>query len=68
MRFAAWGTIPLGALLAGVLGTTLGVRTALWALLGGYVLSGLILLGMPGAAEAPPLVMTEDKARQRTLS
>ena len=62
MRFAAWGTIPLGALLAGVLGTTLGVRTALWAVLGGYVLSGLILLGMPAAAEAPPLVMTEDKA------
>ena len=68
MRFAAWGTIPLGALLAGVVGTTLGVRTALWALLGGYVLSGLILLGMPGAAEAPRLVMTEEKARHRTLS
>jgi hypothetical protein len=68
MRFAAWGTIPLGALLAGALGTTLGVRAALWVVLGGYVLSGLILLGMPGAAEAPRLVMTEEKARHRTLS
>jgi hypothetical protein len=30
MRFLAYGMIPLGALLAGALGTALGVRDALW--------------------------------------
>jgi hypothetical protein len=68
MRFASFGTIPLGALLAGALGTALGVRTALWVLLGGYALAGLILLGIPGPGEAPPLVMKEARAPQRTSS
>jgi hypothetical protein len=67
MRFAAWGMMPLGALLAGALGTALGVRTALWVLLGGYALSGLILLGMPGPGEAPPLVMTENTSLQPSV-
>jgi Na+/melibiose symporter-like transporter len=44
MRFLVFGTIPLGALLAGGLGTALGVRNALWVLLGGYALSGTVLL------------------------
>jgi hypothetical protein len=43
-RFVAFGTIPLGALLAGGLGTLLGVRGALWVLLAGFALSGTILL------------------------
>jgi MFS family permease len=30
MRFLVWGTMPLGALLGGVLGKYLGVREALW--------------------------------------
>jgi predicted MFS family arabinose efflux permease len=67
MRFASWGTIPLGAMLAGALGTALGVRTALWMLLGGYVLSGLLLLTFPGREEAPPFVMTKEPAVQRSL-
>jgi hypothetical protein len=67
MRFASWGTIPLGALLAGALGTALGVRTALWVLLGGYALSSLVLLGIPGRGEAPPLVMMEASPAQRAL-
>jgi hypothetical protein len=44
MRFLVFGTIPLGALLAGGLGTALGVRNALWVLLSGYALSGTVLL------------------------
>jgi hypothetical protein len=44
MRFLASGTIPLGALLAGGLGAALGVRGALWIVLGLYALSGALLL------------------------
>jgi hypothetical protein len=43
-RVLAYGTIPLGALLAGGLGTALGVRNALWAVLGVNALSGTFLL------------------------
>jgi hypothetical protein len=43
-RFLVFGTIPLGALLAGGLGTAFGVRAALWALLGGFAVSGILLL------------------------
>lgn len=32
MRFAVWGTLPLGAVLGGVLGDTIGIRPALWTL------------------------------------
>ena len=31
MRWVVWGTIPLGTLLGGVLGQTVGLRAALWA-------------------------------------
>ena len=44
MRFLAFGAIPLGALLAGGLGTALGVRNALWVILASYALSGVLLL------------------------
>jgi MFS family permease len=44
MRFLIFGTSPLGALLAGSLGTWLGVRDALWLLLGAAALSGTLLL------------------------
>jgi hypothetical protein len=47
MRFLSFGAIPLGALIAGALGTALGIRTALWIVLAGFALSGAILLGMP---------------------
>jgi MFS family permease len=30
LRFFVWGTIPLGSLLGGVLGTALGLRSTLW--------------------------------------
>jgi MFS family permease len=41
VRFVSWGVVPIGALLAGALGSTLGIRGALW------VTAGLILLA-PG--------------------
>jgi predicted MFS family arabinose efflux permease len=44
MRFLGFGAIPLGALLAGALGTALTVRTALWIILALYALSSTILL------------------------
>ena len=44
MRFLAYGMIPLGALLAGGLGTVLGVRAALWIVQGIFAASGLFLL------------------------
>jgi predicted MFS family arabinose efflux permease len=43
-RFLVFGTIPLGALTAGGLGTVLGVRNALWVMLALYALSGTVLL------------------------
>jgi MFS family permease len=46
MRFLSFGTIPLGALIAGVLGTAFGTRNALWIMLGGTALSATILLPM----------------------
>jgi hypothetical protein len=38
VRFVSWGVVPIGAFLAGALGSTLGIRGALW------VTAGLILL------------------------
>ena len=44
MRFLAFGMIPLGALLAGALGTALGVRDGLWLVLVIFAASSLVLL------------------------
>jgi hypothetical protein len=44
MRLLVFGTIPLGALLAGGLATALGTRNALWIILASYALSGTLLL------------------------
>jgi len=30
MRFLVWGTLPLGGLIGGILGQTIGVRNTLW--------------------------------------
>jgi len=46
-RFLVYGTAPLGALLAGALGTALGIRSALWVLLAVFALSGTLLLTRP---------------------
>jgi MFS family permease len=47
MRFVLFGTMPLGALLGGALGSLLGPRNAVWVLLAGNVVPGLILAASP---------------------
>ncbi|WP_323374022.1 MFS transporter [Plantactinospora alkalitolerans] len=44
MQVVNYGTIPLGALLGGMLGTILGLRPAIWWITGALALTGLILL------------------------
>jgi hypothetical protein len=44
MRFLIFGTSPAGALLGGGLGTWLGIRPALWVLLGAVTASSGLLL------------------------
>jgi MFS family permease len=44
MRFAMWGSMPLGALAGGALGQALGLRTALWLIAACTVLSLLPVL------------------------
>ena len=58
MRFLAFGMIPLGALLAGTLGTALGVRNGLWIVLAIFAASGLLLL-TPHILATPNLPTTQ---------
>ncbi|MEV8409048.1 MFS transporter, partial [Streptomyces niveus] len=59
--FLNYGTIPLGALLGGTLGTVLGVRTAMWITTAGVPLAGLILLFSPiGRARDLPASRARD--------
>ena len=55
MRFLVWGTIPLGALLGGVLASQLGLRTAIWVGAVGSCLPFLTVLLSPvrSLREAP---------------
>jgi len=53
MRVVVWGTMPLGALVGGALGTALGPRGALWAAAGGLALT-------PGWLLASPLLRLRD--------
>ena len=47
MQLLNYGTIPLGALLAGALGSAFGPRPALWLITGWLALTGFILLAGP---------------------
>jgi predicted MFS family arabinose efflux permease len=57
MGFFLMGTIPLGSLLAGALGTVLGIRDGLWAVLAVFAASPLLLLtrvrDLPNAPRLP---------------
>jgi MFS family permease len=55
MRLIVWGTIPIGALIGGVLGVTVGLQTALWVAAIGQSLSFLPVLLSPvrGLREIP---------------
>jgi predicted MFS family arabinose efflux permease len=46
-RFLTFGVAPIGALLAGALGTALGIRSALWVMVVIFALSGTLLLTRP---------------------
>ncbi|MDP4503991.1 MFS transporter [Nonomuraea turcica] len=47
VQLVNFGAMPLGGVLAGALAGAFTVRTALWAMMIGFVLSGLILLASP---------------------
>ena len=47
MRFVVWGVLPIGALLGGLIGAGLGLRTALWIAVVGETLAGGWLLASP---------------------
>ena len=47
MRFLVWGEMPLGALLGGVLGTTIGLRPTLWIAAVGQLAAGAWLFSSP---------------------
>lgn len=64
MRFVMWGAAPLGATLGGVLGSTLGPRTALWAATGGGLAAALCLLRLPGRAAHVSTVELSSPVRQ----
>ncbi|WP_448061861.1 MFS transporter [Cellulomonas hominis] len=47
VRFIVWGTLPLGGLLGGWLGTTLGVVPTLWVAVAGIVVAALPVVLSP---------------------
>jgi MFS family permease len=47
MRFLVWGTLPVGAFLAGVLSTAIGLRSALWVGAAGGCLAFVWVIGGP---------------------
>jgi MFS family permease len=47
VRFIVWGTMPLGALLGGTLGTFFGLRAAIWIGVAGGYLAGLWVFFSP---------------------
>ena len=55
MRFLVWGTMPVGALIGGVLGQELGVRSALWVgTIGGmFAFVPVLLSPLRGMRELP---------------
>jgi MFS family permease len=47
VRWIAWGTLPLGSLLGGALGTWIGLRPTLWVGVAGDALAGLFVFFSP---------------------
>src|SRR5262249_61949739 len=56
MRFIVWGVLPLGALLGGLLATTIGIRNTLWIAGIGGSLSWVPIPLSPGR---PPIRVPE---------
>jgi MFS family permease len=47
IRFAVWGTIPIGSLIGGILGATIGLRPTLWVAVCGSALAVLPVFFSP---------------------
>jgi predicted MFS family arabinose efflux permease len=47
VRWIVWGTIPLGALLGGVLATWIGLLATMWVTVAGTIIAVLWLLCSP---------------------
>jgi MFS family permease len=47
VRWVVWGTMPIGAILGGVLGTLIGVRPALWVSVVGFWAAGWFVFFSP---------------------
>jgi MFS family permease len=69
IRFLVWGTMPLGGLLGGVLGSTIGLRPTMWIGAAGIALSVLPVFLSPlrtmrelPVPPADPVSVTEDVA------
>jgi MFS family permease len=63
IRFLAWGTMPIGALLGGALGTWIGLRPALWVAAIGALFSFLpiLLSPVPKLRETPEPIDEEPR-------
>ena len=46
-RFLAWATLPLGGVVGGALGTSIGLRSTIWLTSAGLLLSALWLVLSP---------------------
>ncbi|KOG50508.1 MFS transporter [Streptomyces decoyicus] len=63
--FVNYGTLPLGALLGGALGSALGLRPAMWIMTAGVPLAALILLFSPvGTVRDLPTRPTGEEQRE----
>ncbi len=68
MRWIVWGTIPLGTLLGGALGQTVGLRAALWVgAIGGIPVFLTVLLSPVRSIREMPEPVTEPTPAQAEL-
>ncbi len=52
MRFIVWGTIPLGAIIGGILGDLIGLHATIWVGAIGGLLAFLPVAAVIGAARS----------------
>ena len=68
MRFVVWGTIPLGGLVGGVLGTTIGLReTMVVGVIGGALAFLWILLSPQHHLREMPEPIDDEAAMEEAL-
>ncbi len=70
IRFLVWGTLPLGALLGGALGTWVGLRPALWVAAIGALFTFLpiLLSPVPRIREMPEPIEDDEASRTDELA